>query len=62
MEKMSSLRKDFIAGHLRTQLSTLKTVLDTIENSDRIKDDCFDESLKRIATNVCQLRKLCTHN
>ena len=62
MEKMSGLRKDFIASHLRNQLATIKAVLDTIESSDRVEGDYCDESLKRVATNVRQLRKLCTHN
>jgi len=61
MSAMSSIRKDFVAGHLRSQLNRLRSVLDTIEEESV---DCgyAHESLKAIELDLRQIRKLCSNN
>jgi hypothetical protein len=59
MRMLSSLRKDYIASHLRSQLNTLLSVLQTIEDSELIEDDYTDESLKRVEINIRRLRREC---
>jgi hypothetical protein len=59
MKGLSTLRRDYIASHLRYQLATLRSVIDDIENSNRVEESYVDESLKRVAANLSRLRKLC---
>jgi hypothetical protein len=57
MYTMSSLRKDYVASYLRSQVSTLRAVLEAMENSNMIEDDFANESLKRVEINIKNLRK-----
>jgi hypothetical protein len=57
MYTMSSLRKDYIASYLRSQMNTLRVVLEAMENSNRIEDDFANESLRRVEINIKNLRK-----
>ncbi len=57
MYTMSSLRKDYVASYLRSQVSILKAVLEAMENSNMIEDDFASESLKRVEINIKNLRK-----
>ncbi len=57
MNAISSIKKDFIASHIRSQVNTLKAVLESMENSNFLEDDYANESLKRVETNLHQLRK-----
>ena len=58
MRTMASLRKDFIGGHLRSQINTLKGVLTTIETENSIDDGYIDANLRRVEKNLQGLRKL----
>jgi uncharacterized protein YnzC (UPF0291/DUF896 family) len=57
MFTMTSLRKDYIASHLRAQVNALKSVLDALECSDDFDNDYTDESLKRVEINLRGMRK-----
>ena len=57
MHTMSSLRKDYLASHLRSQMNTLKAVLEAMEHSNEIEDDYASESLKRVEINIRNLRQ-----
>jgi len=62
MNAMSSIRRDFVATNLRSQLSRLNSVLGTIEEKNKVDCDYAYESLKEIETNLRQIRKLCGNN
>ena len=57
MDTMSSLRKDYVASYLRSQMDTLKAVLEAMEDSNSIEDNYANESLKRVEINIRNLRK-----
>ena len=57
MHTMSSLRKDYVASYLRSQMNTLKAVLEAMEDSNSIEDNYANESLKRVEINIRSLRK-----
>jgi hypothetical protein len=57
VDTMTSLRKDYVASHLRSQVNTLRAVLDAMENSNCIEDDYAGESLKRVEIDIRNLRK-----
>ena len=58
---MSAIRKDFIASHLRSNLNSLKNVLNNIEEENKVDCDYTRESLRDIETKLRQLRKLCAN-
>ncbi len=61
VQTMSSIRRDFVASHLRSQISRLRNILSTIEEEDA--DNMYaSESLKEIEVNLRQIRKLCVEN
>jgi hypothetical protein len=62
MNAMSSIRRDFLATHLRSQVSRLNNILDNIEEENKVDCDYTYESLKEIETNLRQIRKLCGNN
>jgi hypothetical protein len=57
MYTMSSLRKDYVASYLRSQMSTLRAALEAMENSNKIEDDFVNESLRRVEINIKHLRR-----
>jgi hypothetical protein len=57
LDTMSSLRKDYVASYLRSQMDTLKAVLEAMEDSNSIEDNYANESLKRVEINIKNLRK-----
>lgn len=61
VQTMSSIRKDFVASHLRSQINRLRGILSTIEAEDADNMYAF-ESLKEIEVNLRQIRKLCVEN
>lgn len=61
MNTMSSIRRDFVASYLRTQLSRINNILDNIEEED-VDCDYAYKSLKEIEVNLRQIRKLCASN
>jgi len=62
MQAMSSIRRDFVASHLRSQLSRLRNVLENIEEEEHIDSGYADESLKQIEVTLRNIRKLCLEN
>jgi hypothetical protein len=62
MNSMSTIRRDFIASHLRSQLNMLNRILSNIEEEDKVACDYAHESLKEIEANLRQIRKLCMNN
>lgn len=62
MPGMSTIRRDFVASHLRSQITRLQAVLDNIENEERVDCGYTDESLKEIEEGLRKIRKLCTDN
>jgi hypothetical protein len=61
MQNMSTIKRDFVASHLRSQLKRLYSILGNIEEE---KVDCGYrfESLREIENNLRQIRKLCVSN
>ncbi|TRZ48725.1 hypothetical protein D4Q80_03510 [bacterium] len=62
MKAMSNMRQDFVATHLRSQVSRLNAVLGVIEDQGEIDCDYTHESLKEIEINIRQIRKLCANH
>jgi hypothetical protein len=58
MNTMSPIRKDFLASHLRSQLSRLNSILNNIED-ERLDGECASESLREVELNLRQIRRLC---
>ena len=52
------LREDFVSSHLRAQIETLKSMLETMEIENSIDDGYLDEKLKRVEKDLYQLREL----
>ena len=61
MQAMSAIRKDFVASHLRSQVNSLKNILDNIEEENKVDCDYACESLREIETKLRQIRKLCAN-
>ena len=51
-------REDFVSSHLRAQIETLKSMLETMEIENSIDDGYLDEKLKHVEKDLYQLRKL----
>ena len=62
MERMSTIRKDFLASHLRNQLNRLRSVLNNLEDGENVERDYTYHSLHEIENNLKQIRKLCMCN
>jgi hypothetical protein len=62
MNAMSSIRRDFVATNLRSQLSWLNDVLCVIEEENKVDCDYAYGSLKEIELNLRRIRKLCVNN
>ena len=62
MQVMSSIRREFVASHLRSQLDRLHYVLGNIEESNKVDCDYAYSTLKEIENNLRQIRKLCINN
>jgi hypothetical protein len=62
MQVMSSIRREFVASHLRSQLDRLHHVLGNIEEANKVDCDYTHSTLKEIENNLRQIRKLCVNN
>jgi hypothetical protein len=62
MQAMSPIRRDFVASHLRSQLSRLRNVLESIEEEGQIDSGYADESLRQIEMTLRNIRKSCLNN
>ena len=61
-KRVSTSQKDLIASNLRSQISSLKTVLEDMEGSEKIEESYAFDSLKRIEKNLRYIRKLYANN
>lgn len=62
MESMSTMRRDFVASNLRSQLNRLQNILNDIEVGGNVDCQNADISLKEIEIGLRQVRKLCLSN
>lgn len=62
LKTMSSIRRDFVASHLRSQINRLRSILNNIEAEEGVDCDYASESLREIETTLRNIRKLCTDN
>lgn len=62
MNAMTSVRKEFIASHLRLQMDRLRNILSNIEEENKVNCDYAYESLKKIEGNLRQIRKMCAEH
>ena len=62
METMSNMRRDFIAGNLRSQISRLSNILINLEEDRKVDCEYTNGSLKEIENRLRQIRKLCVDN
>lgn len=58
-QAMSNIRRDFLASHLRSQISRLRSILNNIEDEHSVDSDYAYESLREIEGSIRQIRKLC---
>ena len=58
MEGMSTMRRDFVASNLRSQLNRLQSILNDIEVGSRVDSQNADISLKEIEVGLRKIRKL----
>jgi len=66
IENMSSIRKNFIANQLCSQINALQSVLTNIEERQEYYANCAEQSvpetIKKIESNLRHIRKLCSYN
>jgi hypothetical protein len=62
METMSNMRREFIAGNLRSQINRLSNILINLEEDRKVDCEYTNESLKEIENRLRQIRKLCANN
>lgn len=62
MEGITSILREFIVSHLRSQVKIIQTVLSSIENSREMEFYYVNESLGRVVLNLQRLRKLLKTN
>lgn len=61
MHTMSMMRKDFVASHLRSQVTRLQNVLDNIEEVNKVECGFAEGSLKEVEVSLRSIRKMCTN-
>ena len=59
---MSGIRRDFLVSHLRTQISRLCSILNDLEEENKVDFSYAHESLKDVEAHLRQLKKLCSNN
>lgn len=62
MNIMSGMRRDFVASHLRGELTRMHNVLGSIEEEEKVDCEYACETLRDIETNLRKIRKLCLNN
>lgn len=62
VKTMSSLQKDFVASHLRSQLANLHNILEIVENSDMPEDSYIEESLTMVEKELRRVRNFYMNN
>jgi hypothetical protein len=62
MQAISSIRRDFIASNLRSQINRLRHLLNSLEEENDLEFNYTDQSLKDIEIKIRQIRRLCSEN
>ncbi|MCK9431844.1 MAG: hypothetical protein PHQ84_01140 [Candidatus Omnitrophica bacterium] len=62
MNTISSIRKDFLASNLRSQVDRLNSVLNNIEEERTVDIEYASDSLKEVELKLRQIRKLCVES
>lgn len=62
MQMISSIRRDFVVRHLKSQLDRMHTVLLSLEEESEPDCDYARNSLKAIEEDLRKVRKLCSEN
>ena len=57
VQNLSTVQKDYFISDLSSQSSTLKVLLNEIENDSRVDDEFIKESLQRVEKGMRKLRK-----
>ncbi len=62
MQTMSTIRREFVANHIRSQINRLRRILVNIEEENHVDRNFAHDSLKEIEAHLRQIRKLCIDN
>jgi len=62
IQSMSTVRKDFVVSHIRSQLQSLRLLLGAMESGEGVDCGYTNASLKQVELNLRQIRKLCENN
>ena len=62
LNTISSMKRDFLASHLRSQIFTLQSVLKVIENDEEVNEMGTNEDLRKVEGVLRNLRKLNANN
>lgn len=62
IQMIPTIRQDFIAVHLRTQINRLHHVLDNMEQKEGVDYDFTNKSLKDVEISLRYIRKICSEN
>ncbi|MCM8812701.1 MAG: hypothetical protein NC924_02030 [Candidatus Omnitrophica bacterium] len=57
-QNLSWLEKDYLLSNIRGYLSSLQSVLFTLENSERFERQYVDDSLRSVETAIRHLRRM----
>jgi hypothetical protein len=60
VDRISGLERDYLSSHIRHQIHTLKSLLDTIENAELIEYGYLNESLRLVMQKLNNIRKSIT--
>ncbi|MEA3489511.1 MAG: hypothetical protein U9R44_04120 [Candidatus Omnitrophota bacterium] len=52
-----NLHKDFIASHMRAQMSVLSAMISSLEDTNYIDRDYLEAALKQLGRDIKQLRR-----
>ncbi len=62
MRRMSNIRKDFLASHLRKQIAVMRELLKDLEDDRNMEEVYLRESLRKVETSLHQLAKISVCN
>ncbi len=58
VKELSRLHQDYLASFLRSQITTMQNVLDSVENSEEYDDAYLAESMKRVERDIRRFRRI----
>jgi hypothetical protein len=62
MQTMSTIRREFVATHIRSQINQLRRILTNIEEENTVDGAFTQDVLREIEAHLRQIRKLCIDN